>query len=117
MDRKIAGVIGAIATFGAVSGATAAVASSDPADVLKAESFADLLKPVPNATEALRAIDATTPAPAARGVRVAQFYHHHHHHHHRRAVVRVAPGIAVVVPRRRFYHHHHHHHPSFYRRY
>jgi hypothetical protein len=124
MDRKIAGVIGAVAALGTVGGANAAAAATNPADVLKAESFADLLKPVPNATEALRAIDAAAPAPQPGGERVAQFYRHHHHHHafyyhhhhHHRAIVRVAPGIAVVVPRRRFYHHHHHHHHSFYRR-
>lgn len=58
MDKKIAGVIGAIATLGTVGGANAATPPADPIDILKAESFSDLLKPVPNAVAALRAIDS-----------------------------------------------------------
>jgi hypothetical protein len=95
MERKVAGLVGAIATLGVVNAAQAAPAP-EPAQILNASSFADLLKPVPNAMAALRAVDDAAPArPAADGVQLVR--HHHHHHHHRM---------------RRRHHHHHHHHSS-----
>jgi len=129
MERKIAGVIGAIATLGAINGADAATPPVNPAEVLKAGSFADLLKPIPNALAALRAVDEAAPIrPSENDVQTAQYYpyyyHHHHHHHHHSQMLQVVPGVGVVVvPQRRrryyddrYYHHHHHHHHSFYRR-
>jgi len=95
MERKIAGLVGAIATLGVVNAAQAAPA---PAQILNASSFSDLLKPVPNAMAALRAVDDAAPVrPGADGVQLARRHHHHHHHHHRM---------------RRHHHHHHHHHSS-----
>jgi hypothetical protein len=94
MERKIAGLVGAIATLGVVNVAQAAPAP-EPAHVLKAASFADLLKPIPNALAMLQAVDQAAPVrPAAAGVQLARHHHHHHHQHYRR-------------PR-----HHHHHHSS-----
>ena len=62
--------------------------TQNPTEVLKASSFDDLLKPIPNAAHLLRAIDErgpAKPAEAASDVQIAQFvypdYHHHHHHH------------------------------------
>jgi hypothetical protein len=69
-------------------------------------SYRDLLEPIPNASEALKADDARIAAEATeqQPVQLAQFvYHHHHHHHH--GYFRVVPG-----PYPRYYHHHHHHH-------
>src|ERR1700724_2141155 len=87
MDKKIAGLLGAVATLGAFNAANAAPAPSPaPSDVLRANSFADLLEPIPNAASLLQAIDESAPAESAdENVRPAQYYyrdHHHHHHHH-----------------------------------
>ena len=119
MEKKIAGLLGAMATLGAFNAAEAApIPSPAPTDVLRANSFADLLEPIPNAAALLQAVDESGPAPSADGnVQLAQFYHHHHHHHHHSQYRRYAPRIVIVPPRyRRYHHHHHHHHHSFYRR-
>jgi len=76
--------------------AAAAEPPSAPA-VPQAQSYAELLDPIPNAAERLRVADTQDPAPAR--LIEAQYYptataHHHHHHHWRR--------------HRRHYHHHHH---------
>ncbi len=116
MEKKIAGLLGAVATLGAFNAAQAAPTPSPaPSDILRANSFADLLQPIPNAAALLQAVDETAPGRSAdENVQLAQLYvHHHHHHHHHHAWRRYAPRIVVVPPRR---HHHHHHHHSFYRR-
>ena len=116
MDKKIAGLLGAVATLG---GFNAAQASPEPApaDILQANSFADLLEPIPNAAALLQAVDESAPARSAENVQLAQIYiEHHHHHHHHSQYRRYAPRIVVVPPRYRHHHHHHHHHHSFYRR-
>jgi hypothetical protein len=123
MDKKIAGLLGAVAALGSMNAAQAAP-SPDPTEVLRANSYAELLEPIPNASALLRAVDEARSEPSAdANVRVAQYYHHHHHHHHHHAFYPryYDPyGPVVVVPRyRRYYHHHHHHHHhhhSFYRR-
>jgi hypothetical protein len=123
MEKKIAGLLGAVAALGAFSAAQAAP-SPAPSDVLRANSFADLLQPIPNAAALLRAVDESRPSPSAdENVQLAQFYHHHHHHHHhhhsqyRRYYYDDDAPRVIIVPRyRRYHHHHHHHHHSFYRR-
>ena len=117
MDKKIVGLLGAVAAVGTLS------ATPAPADVLQANSYADLLEPIPNAGALLQAIDESAPVKASENVQLAQFYHHHHHHHHHSFYRRYRyydDAPVVVVPRyRRYYHHHHHHHHhhhSFYRR-
>jgi hypothetical protein len=121
MEKKIAGLLGAMATLGAFGAAQAAPTPAPaPSDVLRANSFADLLEPIPNAAALLKAVDESRPNPSVdENVQLAQFYHHHHHHHHHHSFYpRYAPGV-VIVPRRyrRHHHHHHHHHHSFYPRY
>jgi hypothetical protein len=112
MDKMIAGLLGAVAAASTLGSAQAAP-TPNPTDTLRANSFAELLEPIPNAAMLLQAVDEQS-APSADGnIQLAQFYHHHHHHHHH-AYRRFAPRI-IVVPRHRRYHHHHHHH-SFYRR-
>jgi hypothetical protein len=117
MEKKIAGLLGAMATLGAFNAAQAApMPNPAPTDVLRANSFADLLEPIPNAAALLRAVDESGPTQSAdENVQLAQFYHHHHHHHHHH-YRRYEPRIVIVPPRYRRYHHHHHHHHSFYRR-
>jgi hypothetical protein len=112
MEKKIAGLLGAMATLGAFNAAEAApIPSPAPTDVLRANSFVDLLEPIPNAAALLQAVDESAPVPSANeNVQLAQYHHHHHHGQYRR----YAPRI-VVVPRR-YRHHHHHHHHHHYRR-
>ncbi len=117
MEKKIAGLLGAVAALGTLSVAHASPAPS-PSDALKADSYADLLEPIPNAAKVLQTLDEQAPAQSADdGVKVAQYFRHHHHHHHHHAY-RYAPRVYVVPPRRRYYHHHHHHHHhAYYGRY
>jgi hypothetical protein len=124
MDKKIAGLLGAVATLGTF-GAAEAAPTLAPADVLRANSFAELLEPIPNAAALLQAVDESAPAPSVNeNVQLAQFYDHHHHHHHHHSYYRRnyryydAEPRVIVVPRYRrdYHHHHHHHHHSFYRR-
>ena len=95
MDKKIAGLLGAAAAITAVSGVQAATPPTT--ELAPAASYADLLNPVPNPVEALKADDARrSEAPAVKTAQVSvQIGHHHHHHHHHRVIV---------------HHHHHHHH-------
>jgi hypothetical protein len=112
MEKKIAGLLGAMAALGAFNAAEAAsLPSPAPTDVLRANSFADLLEPIPNAAALLQAVDESGPVPSANeNIQLAQYHHHHHHSGWRRY------GPVVVVPRYRRHHHHHHHHHSYYRR-
>ena len=126
MEKKIAGLLGAVATLGVFNAAEAApIANPAPTDVLRANSFADLLEPIPNAASLLQAIDESASAQSAdENVQTVQFYdHHHHHHHHHHSFYRrynyddgYAPRVIIVPRRYRYYHNHHHHHHSFYRR-
>jgi len=118
MDRKIVGLLGAVGALASLNTAQAAT-TSDPTEVLKASSYADLLEPISNASEKLRAIDETQSAPR---VQMAQFFveHHHHHHHHHHGYYRDHGPRIVVRPGYgypRYHHHHHHHHHHGYWRY
>jgi hypothetical protein len=119
MDKKIVGLLGAVGALASLNTAQAAT-SSDPTEVLKAGSYADLLEPIPNAMEKLQAVDETQSAPK---VQTAQLFieHHHHHHHHHGYYRGYGPRI-IVTPgygdrRYHHHHHHHHHHHGYYRRY
>src|ERR1700730_15014072 len=130
MDKKIAGLLGAGAALRTLCAAQAAPAPAPaPSDMLRANSFADLLEPIPNAASLLQAIDESAPAKSAdENVQLAQYYyhhhhhrHHHHHHHHHHGYYRgydygYGPRVIIVPRYRHHHHHHHHHHHSFYRR-
>ncbi|MFZ2006681.1 MAG: hypothetical protein WAV02_16465 [Stellaceae bacterium] len=76
MDKRTAGLLGAVASIAAIGPAQAAT----PA-LPKPPSYADLLAPIPNAVALLKADDharAQNPAP----LKLAQYHDHHHHHHH-----------------------------------
>jgi hypothetical protein len=78
MGTRTVGLITALATAPALG----AVASPGPSTAApEAKSYADLLEPIPNAVERLRAADAAEMARPARLIE-AQYHHHHHHHHH-----------------------------------
>ena len=117
MESKIAGLLGAVAALGTITGAQASSAPTpNPSDTLRASSYADLLEPIPNAAKILQVMDEQAPATSAEGnVKLAQYYYHHHHHHH--GYWRRPPVVVVVPPRRyRYYHHHHHHHHGYWYR-
>lgn len=112
MDKKTAGLIGAIAglaTIGAAQATTTPAVASSTA--LQASSYADLLEPISNASELLKADNAMRmqdPGASSSGrFQLADWgryegnYHHHHHHH------RYANDYGYY---RRNDHHHHHHH-------
>ena len=103
MDKKIAGLLGAVGALASLNSAQAA-APADPAAVLNAQSYADLLNPIPNAKATLDAVDEAY-AQAGTSFQVAQNDRHHHHHHHSYRRER-----RIVVAPRRHHHHHHHHH-------
>jgi hypothetical protein len=87
----MAGLLGAVAALGTLGTAQATPAPA-PTDVLAANSYAELLQPVPDASARLKALDEQqSTAPGGRPIQLAYHHHHHHHHHHRR-----------------HYHHHHH---------
>jgi hypothetical protein len=89
MGTRTFGLITALATAPAIG----AVASPGPSTAMpEAKSYADLLEPIPNAVERLKAADAEEMARPARLIQ-AQYHDHHHHNHHD--------------------HHHHHHHNSW----
>jgi hypothetical protein len=114
MDKKIAGLLGAVAAVGALGTAQASTAPA-PTEVLKANSYADLLEPIPNAAKVLQALDEQAPPAAEPKVELAQWYHHHHHHHFYRRGYGYGYGPRVYVVPRRYYHHHHHHHHHHWR--
>ena len=88
MDKKMAGLLG---VFGALAAGSPVMAEPALEGVMHAASYADLLRPIPNASAMLQASDAAmTESPAT--VEMVQ-YHHHHHRYHRRY-------------RRRHHHHH-----------
>jgi hypothetical protein len=117
MDKKIAGLLGAVAGLATAGSAQAYTATPDGSEVLQAASYADLLAPIANPVEALQADNAAlaqkAAAEASQKTEEAQYYypyyntypaqpyyyyHHHHHHHHSNY----------------YYHHHHHHHGTYF---
>jgi hypothetical protein len=108
MDKSLAGLL-AVASVLAVPAQAATGPAVNVDAVMQVSSYADLLKPIPNALAVLRAsaaagVEAKPVQPAADGepgVEQVQYWyyrHHHHHHHH------------DWWYRRRYHHHHHHHH-------
>ncbi len=100
MEKKTAGLLGAIAGMATMGSAQAAINPASAATPMQASSYAELLTPIPNAVAILQASNAES-GQAAAHVELAQYYgnggyaHHHHHHHHQ-------------VYRRPHHHHHHH---------
>lgn len=100
MDKTIIGLLSgasALALLGGVSDA-ASLPQEGANSVPAARSFSELLDPIPNAVNILKAESEQVPdeGTAEAPMVLAQFYHHHHHHHHHYY--------------RRYHHHHHHHH-------
>src|SRR5581483_8114910 len=106
MEKRTAGLLGAVAGLAAMGTAHAAIAPAvNPEAALQASSYADLLAPVPNAMALIQADNAARTQSGTTDAKVepVQYYYrdepryrHHHHHHHHHAYYR--------------HHHHHHHH-------
>ena len=107
MDKRTLGIMGAITSLTAATAIGAEAAPSAPQPVTRAQSYAELLDPIPNAVERLALVNSQTEPDGARLIK-AQYvdgpvahHHHHHHNHYRRHW------------RRRHHHHHHHHHNNY----
>jgi hypothetical protein len=110
MDKKLAGLLGAVAGVATMGAAHAATQQPTAASALPvAASYAELLGPVGNATELLVADDASRMQQGEARIQLAQDHHHHHHtkviikhrhhHHHRKIIIKKS--------------HHHHHHSMY----
>ena len=113
MDKNLAGLIGAMGALAVSMPQPAASAPLDLEAALQASSYADLLKPIPNALalwKATPAVDVQSDETDGARVETVQYHdhhHHHHHHHHRRHWRR---WVRPVLPAPYVHHHHHHHH-------
>lgn len=114
MNKKVALLLGstaALLTFNAMGQAEPAKPST--ATVPSAQSYADLLAPIPNAVEMLRADNAAQALRPQARAQLAQDYHHHHHHHHHHdsfpgAILGGIIGGALAPPPPPYYYEHCH---------
>jgi hypothetical protein len=105
LDKTIIGVVGAASALALGAPATCTAA---PGQLPAAQTYAELLDPIPDAVSRLKtqwgdgdlglAVDES---PAVEPVQYYYHHHHHHHHHHHWWY-------------RRYHHHHHHHHHHYY---
>jgi hypothetical protein len=99
LDKTFIGLLSGASALALLGGAqaSAAPAIGEVSTLQPAQSFAELLDPIPNAEKVLRADDERAAADATedKPLVVADYYHHHYHHHH-------------------YHHHHHHHHHHHY---
>lgn len=108
MDNTIFGLVGAASALALAGTAGVPNASAQPAPLPPAQSYAELLDPIPNAISRLRTqrgdgdlAEASDESP----FKSAQYHHHHHHHH------------DWWGWRHRNHHHHHHHHHNHHHHY
>src|SRR6185312_1083876 len=88
MDKKISGLLGAVAGLATMGSANAAVYDTPAAPLPAATSYAELLGPVDNAPALLVADDDARMQQSDVRVRLAQYHDHHHHHHHTKIIIR-----------------------------
>ena len=115
MKNKLLGVSAVAAVAGLVSGAPAS-AAVEPVR-MQAQSFSELLQPIPNATEQLQIADMQAAREEPRLIEAQYVNHHHHHHHHHNRRWYLQNGYywhgGAWVLRPRPHHHHHHHHNNY----
>lgn len=70
-------------------------ADPGPTTVPPAQSYADLLTPIPNAVEMLHADNAAQTARPVVRLQLAQYHHHHHHHYHHHHHHSFFPGAII----------------------
>jgi hypothetical protein len=118
MDKTVVGLIGAISGLAALDSAQAApMANPNATGLAPAQSFAELLDPIPNALAVLRAVEAAdavaideeTPSLQLVGYHHHHRWRHHHHHHHHHRWWRHHHHHHHHHMRRHHHHHHHHH--------
>lgn len=80
MKKNFAFLLGSVASVMAINGAQAAPIYRAPD--ISAQSYAELLEPVQNATALLMADDAALAQRPKLLLNLVQYHHHHHHHHH-----------------------------------
>ena len=118
--NKVVGIVGAVSGLAALDGAQAAgLESPNTTGLTAAQSYAELLEPIPNALAVLRVVDAAEATRSAQAaetdadVTLVQYHHHHHrwrhHHHHNRWWRRHHHHHHNRWGRR----HHHHHHRGY----
>ena len=103
MNKSVVGLLGGVSALALIGCAQSALAK--PVLTLQpARSYAELLDPIPNASELIREVDRRP------GFVEAQFYseddqpyHHHHHHHHHHHISRLLqlyspPGLSPSPP-------------------
>ena len=92
LDKTLISLLSGASALALLGGSQACAAPAvDEANVLQpARSFSELLDPIPNAENVLRAENERAADAAEKPMVVAEYYHHHHHYHHH------------------YYHHHHH---------
>lgn len=120
MERKTVTLLGALAgaaALGSTSAHAVSPAAATPQEPLAAMRYADLLQPIPNAVEALKASNAelaerarNAPAKVEQADWGGDDDHHHHHHHHHEYYAPPPPYWGYYPPPPPVYHHHHHHH-------
>jgi hypothetical protein len=91
MKPHLAFLLGSAAVL-LTAGATQA-APSAPSLVPGAQSYVDLLDPVPNAEAVLVADDLARAQQPKPLLKLVQYHHHHHHHHHHGFF----PGFGITV--------------------
>jgi hypothetical protein len=91
MTTRMAALLGGVAALIGFHAAQAAPAAAVPAQPV-AQSYADLLTPIPNAATVLAADDAAQQPARLELARYRGYYHHHHHHHHHNGFF---PGAVI----------------------
>ena len=119
MDKSKLGVVGAISSLVALPAMAQPAAARAEPPIAAAQSYAELLQPIPNAVERLqRANLEESQRPLLIRAQYGDQHHHHqannhhhhhqnggHHHHHRRShIIRRVFGIGGGQ------HHHHNNH-------
>ncbi len=80
MNKRIAALLGGVAALATCNGTSAGASAAAQAGSLNAQSYAELLDPIPNAVSSLIADDIARAQQPPAVVQLAQFHHHHHHH-------------------------------------
>ena len=99
MDKTIAGLLGAIGALAVAVPAQAAVAAPSFEAAMQATSYADLLRPIPNAVEVLKAAPADAlQATSGEEATVQEVqYHHHRYYRHRRVYRRRHHHAQMII--------------------
>jgi len=111
MDKSVVGLLGGVSALALIGCAQSALAK--PVVTLQpAQSYAELLDPIPNAAELLCEVDRRPGFVEAQlySQDGQPYYHHHHHHHYHHHHHSFYNGFIPNQDYHRHYHHHHHHH-------